>query len=106
MPTDAEFAALISNCTTVWIVTNGVYGRLVTGRGDYADRSIFLPAAGDGHDSYLDDTGSNGLYWSSMPYSDSSYRAWYLYFGSGFFVWSGSYRCGGRSVRPVRGFAP
>ena len=48
MPTDAEFSALISNCTTTWITTNGVAGRLVTGKGDYADRSIFLPAAGNG----------------------------------------------------------
>ena len=33
MPTDAEFSALISNCTTTWITTNGVSGRLVTGTG-------------------------------------------------------------------------
>ena len=46
MPTDAEFAALISNCYTTWTTRNGVYGRLVTGRGTYASRSIFLPAAG------------------------------------------------------------
>ena len=44
MPTDAEFAALLDNCTTEWITTNGVSGRLVTGKGAYADKSIFLPA--------------------------------------------------------------
>ena len=27
MPTDAEFAALIDNCTTTWTTRNGVYGR-------------------------------------------------------------------------------
>ena len=48
MPTDAEFSALIENCTTTWIATNGVSGRLVTGKGAYADKSIFLPAAGFG----------------------------------------------------------
>ena len=48
MPTDAEFAALTNNCTATWITTNGVKGCLVTGKGDYADRSIFLPVAGYG----------------------------------------------------------
>ena len=41
MPTDAEFAALTNNCIATWITTNGVSGRLVTGTGAYADRSIF-----------------------------------------------------------------
>ncbi len=105
MPTDAEFAALIENCTTTWITTNGVPGRLVTGKGAYADRSIFLPAAGDGYDSYLRDPGSRGRYWSSTPDSGNSDRAWLLYFYSGDFYRSYSYRYYGRSVRPVRGFA-
>lgn len=37
MPTDAEFAALINNCTTTWTMRNGVYGRLVTGKGGLLD---------------------------------------------------------------------
>ena len=41
MPTRDEIEGLVSNCTTTWITTNGVYGRLVTGRGDYKNRSIF-----------------------------------------------------------------
>ena len=105
MPTSAEIDALVSNCTTTWIVTNGVYGRLVTGRGDYADRSIFLPAAGFGNDSGLYYTGSYGYSWSSTPDSDGSNDAWYLGFGSGYFRRYGNYRYVGRSVRPVRGFA-
>ena len=106
MPTDAEFDALISNCTTVWIVTNGVYGRLVIGTGDYADRSIFLPAAGDGADSCLYDAGSCGYYWSSAPGSGYSYGAWFLDFGSGDFGRYYNDRYCVQSVRPVRGFAP
>ena len=105
MPTDAEFSALIDNCTTKWITTNGVSGRLVTGKGAYADRSIFLPAAGYGSGSYLSRPGSGGLYWSSTPDSDYPYRAWYLYFGSGSFRRYGNGRYDGQSVRPVRGFA-
>ena len=105
MPTDAEFAALLDNCTTMWITTNGVNGQLVTGKGDYANRSIFLPAAGYGYDSRLDELGSFGYYLSSTPISDIPERAWSLNFLS-----DGIYRyfydrCFGRSVRPVRGFA-
>ena len=105
MPTDAEMSALISNCTTKWITTNGVSGRLVTGKGAYEDRSIFLPAAGDGGGSSLGYTGSYGYYWSSTPYSGYSGRAWYLYFHSGDFYGNNNYRYSGQSVRPVRGFA-
>ena len=105
MPTDAEFSALISNCTTTWITTNGVSGRLVTGKGNYANRSIFLPASGNGDDSYLYYTGSYGYYWSSTPNSDYSYDAWWLDFGSGYFDRGSSDRYYGQSVRPVRGFA-
>ena len=105
MPTDAEMGALVSNCTTEWITTNGVYGRLVTGRGDYANRSIFLPAAGFGYDSYLRSPGSSGYYWSSTPDSTYSYSAWYLNFGSSNFGRNYVDRYFGQSVRPVRGFA-
>ena len=38
MPTDAEFAALTNNCTTTWTTRNGVYGRLVTGKGGLLDK--------------------------------------------------------------------
>ena len=105
MPTDAEFAALVSNCTTTWTTRNGVYGRLVTGKGAFADKSIFLPAAGYGFGSDLNDPGSYGYYWSSTPNSGYSYYAWYLYFYSGNFYRYYSSRFYGQSVRPVRGFA-
>ena len=105
MPTSDEIQALVDNCTTTWITTNGVSGRLVTGKGNYANRSIFLPAAGRGLYSYLYDPGSNGGYWSSTPCSGSSYRAWYLGFNSSGFYGGSNSPYNGRSVRPVRGFA-
>ena len=105
MPTDSEFSALISKCTTTWITTNGVSGRLVTGKGDYARRSIFLPAAGDGEGSSLYGAGSlYGDFWSSKLLSDYSGFAGYLGFYSGDFFSSYTYyRYRGQSVRPVRG---
>ena len=105
MPTDAEWGALISNCTTTWTTRNGVYGRLVMGKGAYASKSIFLPAAGYGRDSGLNRPGSYGYYWSSTPSSDNSNIAWGLFFDSGHFYRRSSYRYSGRSVRPLRGFA-
>ena len=105
MPTSDEVQALVDNCTTTWITTNGVPGQLVTGKGNYANRSIFLPAAGDGNDSYLDYPGSLGCYWSSTPSSDYSYDACYLDFYSSNFSRRNYFRCYGQSVRPVRGFA-
>ena len=105
MPTRDEVLALVGNCTTTWITTNGVPGRLVTGKGNYADRSIFLPAAGYGEDSGLFRPGSFGVHWSSTPDSVYSDDAWGFYISSGGFGWSRDYRYDGRSVRPVRGFA-
>lgn len=106
MPTDAEFSALISNCTTTWTSTNGVRGELVTGKGDYADRSIFLPAAGYGDCfSELCYPGSYGFYWSSTPYvgSDDLSRACGLSFWrSGFYRYDNFDRSYGNSIRPVQ----
>jgi len=105
MPTDAELAALISNCDTIWTTRGGVYGCLVTGRGAYASKSIFLSAAGYGTVSDLHYAGFYGLYWSSTPYSGYSYDAWLLYFDSSDFRQGYSPRYYGRSVRPLRGLA-
>ena len=102
MPTNADFAALIENCTTEWVATNGVYGRLVTGKGDYAGRSIFLPVTGFGYGLDLDNPGSCGNCWSSTTDSDDSRTAWNLYFDSGNFVQAYGDCFSGQPVRPVR----
>ena len=105
MPTDAEFAALTNNCTTTWTKRNGVYGLLVTGKGAFSTKSIFLPAAGYGNDSALYSRCSYGLYWSSTPLSENSVFAWYLFFRSDFFSRYYYDRYRGFPVRPLRGFA-
>ena len=105
MPTDAEISALVSNCDTEWTSRNGVSGRLVKGRGAYASKSIFLPAAGYGFDSGLLFLGSLGNDWSSTPESGSSYYACYLTFDSSNFYRRNHDCREGLSVRPVRGFA-
>lgn len=104
MPTYSEWSALISNCTTTWTTLNGVFGRLVTGKGAYAAKSIFLPAAGVADVSDLFSAGSYGYYWSSTPSGESQY-AQRIYFESSNFYGSYHNRYYGYAVRPVRGFA-
>ena len=106
MPTRDEIAGLVNNCTTTWTTRNGVYGRLVTGKGDYSSKSIFLPAAGYGSDSYLTDAGSYGELWSSTPNSSELDDSVELYFSRYEFQWYPyRARCYGLVVRPVREFA-
>lgn len=107
MPTADEIDALTNNCTSTWTTTNGVYGRLVTGKGDYANKSIFLPATGVGSGPSLAQAGSYGYgnYWSSTPDSRwSRSYAWdlHFYYNESSKV-SRDYdsRSSGQSVRPV-----
>ena len=103
MPTDAEMSSLVSNCTSTYITTNGVSGRLVTGKGAYANRSIFLPATGFGYDSGLTALGLDGFYRSSTPWNSYDSRwASGLLFDIGSVTWVGHGRYYGQPVRPVR----
>ena len=104
MPTMQELDDLNSKCDWTWTTKNGVTGYEVRGKGDYASVSIFLPAAGGGYGTSLSNAGAGGSCWSSVPYSDSSYGAWDLYFYSSYRSMDYFDRYNGRSVRPVRGF--
>ena len=105
MPTDSEFSELINNCDWTWTATNGVNGYVVRGEGDFAEASIFVPAAGRGDGTSLNYAGSYGYVWSGVPDSGYSYRAWGLYFNSGGRYVGYYNRSYGFSVRPVRGSA-
>lgn len=67
MPTRGDVASLYCYCDASWATLNGVHGILFKGRGDYASKSIFIPAAGNsrGRESY-------GLYWISEIYREES----------------------------------
>ena len=80
MPKQTEFQALLNNCDALWTTVDGVNGCKFTGRGDYKDNSIFLPAAGNCYKGSFRTLGSNGYYWSSTP--DAIKTAYSLYFGS------------------------
>lgn len=82
MPTEADFYALLANCDVVWKSASesgyGVAGRLYTGKGEYADNSVFFPAAGYCEYGKVDEIGSRGYYWSSTPSARDD--AYYLNF--------------------------
>ncbi|MCQ2078252.1 MAG: DUF1566 domain-containing protein [Bacteroidaceae bacterium] len=80
MPTNDEFDNLLANCTVEWTTVGGVNGCLFTGKGDYKDNSVFLPAAGK-YDDVVRNQGENGYYWSST--ANGSQDAYNLFFHSG-----------------------
>ena len=105
IPTYQELYDLCYNkCDWTWTMCNGVEGYEVRGRGNYRFESIFLPAAGVGNGTLLNDAGAAGFYWSSVPYSGYD-SARDLYFYPASYFPSNSNRYDGRSIRPVQGFA-
>ena len=61
-----------------------------------------VPAAGNGNGTSLNNSGSNGNYWSSTPNSSNSNNAWNLNFNSGNHNTNNNNRYNGFSVRPVQ----
>jgi len=104
MPTKREFDGLNNKCDWTRTTQNGVKGYVVRGRGDYASNSIFLPCAGLGYTTSLDYSGSDGFYWSSVPYSGNDYYSRKLRFDSFNHETDLNTRYYGVSVRPVQGF--
>lgn len=105
MPTDAEWTELRNNCTCTWTDDfngTGIAGRIVTSKKTgYADKSIFLPAAGYRYSGYLKEVGSKGVYWSSSLNTDDPSRAYGVNFNSGNVDSGNCTRYYGRSVRAV-----
>ena len=95
MPSPEQIVELLNNCTSTWITTNGVSGRIFTSSNG---NSIFLPAAGYYNGTSLTGAGNNGGYWSGQ---DSEHSAYDLDFDSdSAHCYSMSRSCG-YSVRPI-----
>ncbi len=99
IPTKAQWQELLDNTNVEWITLNGVAGRKFTATNG---NSLFLPAAGWRNDTELDETGTNGYYWSASLVDSSPTYAWYAYFNSGGETVSFNSRFLGQSVRAVR----
>lgn len=104
MPTNAEWQELIDNCTWTWTTLNGVNGRLVRSTIEgFTDKSIFLPAGGYRVNTFRQNYGLYGEYWSS---SLSTYplEARFLILSNNTFRTAQESRFYGNVVRPV--YAP
>ena len=107
IPTDAEWAWLLENCSWTWTDDykgSGVAGRIVTSNiPGYEDNSIFLPAGGFRIESSWNYAGVIGCYWSSSLYEGTSTAAWGVLFDADNGYRSHPSRYQGLSVRPVLG---
>ena len=74
MPTSDELKTLINGdiCAKEWTTLNSVKGLRIKGKGDFASKSIFLPAAGYGCVAGHGDYGNIGDYWSSSAGDNTS----------------------------------
>lgn len=101
MPTREEIEELVSETNSEWTTVNGVEGMKFTSKTN--GNSIFLPAAGDRHNSDFGNGGVEGSYWSSSLYESGPYYAYGLYFSMVTAYRSNCTRgTVGRSIRPVR----
>ena len=103
MPTNDDFNELLSNCTYMVSIQNGVKGMLFIGPNG---KSIFLPPAGYRDNNLLFNLKRNALYWSSSLCENVTYCAFYLRFctdltSSNIPEISAFSRESGFSVRPV-----
>ncbi|MBO5796553.1 MAG: InlB B-repeat-containing protein [Bacteroides sp.] len=69
MPTYSELCILLSGCEWTSVITNGVDGYIVRGKGEYASNSIFLPCPGYAY-GMSRKFGASG-YWSSSRAADN-----------------------------------
>ena len=104
MPTPDQIRELINtaNTTNTWTTQDGVNGRLFTSKSDHS-KSIFFPAAGDAWDGSVQDSGDDGVVWSSMLNAGDVRYGQDLAFSSGGVNLGDSGRCDGLSVRGVLG---
>lgn len=101
LPTQEECQALLDNCTAEFTTKGGKKGVKFTGKGEYAGKSIFLPAAGYGEGLEWKEDNVSWRYWSSTELS--SEKAWCLNISSdGMAALDMQPKYMGFSIRPVR----
>lgn len=102
IPTHSEFTDLIDKCDSVWSSRLGGY--LFTGKGEYADVSVFFPATGYCNGtSAPQNVGNMGSYWSSTLVAGTPVRAYRFLFQKDVPIDKGAsyFRFLGSSIRPV-----
>ena len=90
-----------SYTTTIWTIKNSVKGYLITSNTN--GNTLFLPASGLLYSGSVSDVGSAGYNWSSSPYGDYPYSAYYLSCLSNKIYVSMAQRYYGNTIRGVIG---
>ncbi len=102
MPTRDEMNELLTKCNWLRTTEQGVPGFRITSKDkEFANNSIFLPAAGWFYETSILKAGELGYYWCSSPYENTTVYAQALYFDENnaeIRQWARRY---GRSIRPV-----
>ncbi len=104
MPTKTEWDELLAECTWTWTDdynNTGRKGYIVTSNAANNSNSIFLPTTGYRNDSGVNNTGTNGYYWSSSIYESDNGDAYNLYFSSTRSYTRNYRRNYGYAIRPV-----
>ena len=96
MPKKNEIDELQRECTWTWVAGKGYSVLGPNGN------SIFLPAAGNRCDTWLDGCGNIGYYWSSTPIVDGKSTSVGFFFRNDKLILDWDYRYYGFTVRPVR----
>jgi hypothetical protein len=102
MPSDDECWELIMDCTSEWIVRNGVKGMQITSnKKGYEDRSIFVPANGYRNSTMYESKGEYGCFWLNTIDKENCSSAYNFTFHQNG-CWEGSEpRYMGHAIRPV-----
>lgn len=98
LPTEAEMAELIKECSWEWTVNEGISGMMVTGPNG---NSIFLPAGGDRFGTDQREYGEYGYYWTGTLNTEETRNAYRLEFDDWGAICTSYARYIGHLVRPV-----
>ena len=98
MPSRDQFAELIENCTRTWTSQNDTYGILFTGSNG---NTIFIPAAGNRIEDYININGTHCIYWVSSVYRGSEGWAWNAIMNSEVQYLTDGARYQGEPIRPI-----
>ena len=100
VPKASEIINLIKLCTWTWATNNNVTGYTVTGKGLYSGNSIFIPVAGYGENTTINESAIASYFWSSTAEGTGTPRS--LFSGSSRSIRALSARWYGFSIRPVK----
>ena len=86
MPSRQQVEELINNCSSSWMFSNGIPGRVF--RSNINNELIFMPAGGYFNGEYVRDYESTGLFWSRSFPTSAPYLAHGLAFSGGSVGWA------------------